>query len=138
MLLKDPKFLDAMCKVYQLSRNWRLVRIADYGDFICHENEPDNVYKVYNLDLWMEEKKVTYDSEPVDCEVRNILSSKAKITPLVNQSIEVWLNIVIPHDAKQQIRVEPYLDQGDALNEAEQELLDNFEVHTRRIVVKVP
>lgn len=139
MLTKTPEFLDAMCVFTALSKgNWFLVQVAGHGNFVWNENDPDKVFKIYNLDLWLESNEFGKVENSVNCPVRTVISKRAKILPYLGQPIELWLNIIIPESASDNIRVEPYLNQLDALSDAEQELVQNFEVHTRRVTIKVP
>jgi hypothetical protein len=140
MLQKTPEFLDSMCKAGKLNDIWYLIDVNDYGFFVWRNHLPDTVYKIENLDMWMEVNNIERGPplESVSCPVRNVMSKKAKILPLAEQSLELWINVIISQDLKHPIRIESYTDQTAALVDAEAELNNNTtEVHTRRIVVKV-
>lgn len=140
MLQKTPEFLDSMCKAGLLNDTWYLIEVDSYGVFVWRNHLPEIVYKIENLDMWVEANNIERDSplESVSCPVRNIMDKKAKILPLAEQSIELWINVIISQDLKNPIRIESYTDQSAALIDAEEELNNNTaEIHTKRIVVKV-
>lgn len=139
MLQKTPEFLDAMCRAGVIDK-WYVIEVDDYGFFAWMTHLPETVYKIENFEVWAETNNIERGAplESVSCTVRDVMNKKAKILPLAEQSIELWLNVIIPSDLKENIRVESYMDQNAALVDAEEELNTNFEVHTKRIVVKVP
>lgn len=137
-MVKTPEFLDAMCVFQTLDKNWYLIEVAGYGNFVWHENDHNKVFKIHCLDLWLDEQKIVKTCEPVNCPVRNVIPKRATITAYASQPIELWINVIVPETIDGNIRVEPYLNQFDALRDAEQELLQDFEVHTKRVSLRVP
>jgi hypothetical protein len=140
MLQKTPEFLDTMCKAGSLHQdNWYLIDVEDYGFFVWKEHTPEIVFKIENLDMWVEINNINRGLPllSVSCPVRNVMHKKAKIMPLAEKNVELWINVIIPQSLKDSIRIESYTDQNAALVDAEAELGTSLEVHTRRLVVKV-
>jgi hypothetical protein len=140
MLPKTPEFLDSMCKASPLNKGWYLINVKDYGIYVWQENDPERVLYIASPEVWFEENGIVEnsDGEITTCAVRNVLNKRARIEVPEEQTIEVWLNIIIADNLKQGIRVEAYTDQNAAIIDAEAELEGSIEVHTKRITVKVP